>query len=88
MQEDDRLSLVADIDQIKILWQHEINVYANDILVSPSDVSSIVGWLSDNDGVGIGALFGHFSKLEKPRLWRTLAWLQKLGIVKNSACQG
>ena len=87
LDKNDRLSLSATIEQIKILWGHTLNTYANDILLPPQDISTLLGWLGEEGGATIVSVFFHFPALDQPRLWRTLAWLQKLGIVKNSACQ-
>ena len=86
LAESDKISLAASIDQIKILWRHEINMYANDVCIAPTDISALLGWLGEAGESPISALFSRFPALDKPRLWRTIAWLQKLGIVKNSAC--
>jgi glycosyltransferase involved in cell wall biosynthesis len=81
----DRISLSASFEQIKSLWGHEINIYANDIMLPAHDISSLLGWLGGAGGCTIGAVFARFTAFDKPRLWRTLAWLQKLGIIKNVA---
>ncbi len=79
--EADRISLIASVDDIKMLWQHRINIYANDVMIAPMDISALLGWLGERDGAKIGDVFARFPALDKPRLWRTLAWLHKLGIV-------
>ncbi|MDR3425462.1 MAG: glycosyltransferase family 4 protein [Alphaproteobacteria bacterium] len=83
----DRLSLSASIEQIKTLWQHDINTYASDVLIAPQDITALLAFFGENTDATIESAFARFPKLEKPRLWRTLAWLLKLGIVKNSSCQ-
>lgn len=85
---DNVIALAASIEQIKILWRHEINIYANDMLVAPGDISALLGWLGEAGESRISRLFERFPALDKPRLWRTIAWLQKLGIIKNSAWPG
>jgi len=86
LSEDDRITIAASPDEIKILWRYEINSYVNDTLVAPPDLSRLLAWLAEGQGSTIGAVFTHFPALGRPQLWRTLAWLQKLGIVKNSPC--
>jgi glycosyltransferase involved in cell wall biosynthesis len=87
LSERDGISLSADFEQIKLLWQQEMNTYANDVLLPPIELPKLLGWLSESGEVTIGAVLRRFPALNRPRLWRTLAWLQKLGIVKNSSCQ-
>jgi glycosyltransferase involved in cell wall biosynthesis len=87
LSESDKLSLAASPQEIKILWQHSINIYANDILIAPNDISALLGWLGEKDGTTVEAVSAHFPAIDKPRLWRTIGWLQKLGIIKNSSCQ-
>ncbi len=85
--ESDRLSLAASAEKIEALMQHAMNTYAYDILIPPADIAALLGWLGKNDGVTIAYIFARFRSADKAALWRTLGWLQKLGIVKNSACQ-
>ncbi len=87
LDKNDHISLSASIEQIKILWQHTLNTYANDVLLSPQDISTLLGWMGQQGNARIESVFSRFPALDQPRLWRTIAWLQKLGIVKNSACQ-
>jgi starch synthase len=84
LAESDRITLDANFEQIKILWRHELNTYANDTLIAANDIPILLGWLSEAGEVTIGDVFGRFSALDRPHLWRTLGWLQKLGIVKNT----
>ena len=87
LQEADRISLVASVEQIRILWQSELNTYGHDMFLTAADVTGLLGWLVGAGEVTIAAVFAQFSGFDKPRLWRTLGWLQKLGIIKNSPCQ-
>ena len=83
----DRLSLAVDIGQIKTLWGHHLNTYAGDVLLPPQDLSALVGWVGENKDARIEAVLARFPAGDTSRVWRTIAWLQKLGIFKNSACQ-
>jgi len=80
--ENNRLSLGAFAGQMKILLQHDLNAYAHDVLIPPFDISSLLGWIGENANPTIAEAFAVFPAADKPSLWRTLAWLQKLGIVK------
>jgi glycosyltransferase involved in cell wall biosynthesis len=83
LNEDIRVQVSADLDQIKALWTHELNVYANDVLIPPHEASRIVGWLGSAGVVSIGDLMRQFPEWETPRLWRMVAWFLKLGIIKK-----
>ncbi len=83
LHEGDRLTLIASMDQIKALWQHEINNYASDIMMPANDIYAALGWLGQAGEVTISAFFTQFPALDAPRLWRTIGWLQKLGIIRN-----
>ncbi|MFA4994737.1 MAG: glycosyltransferase family 4 protein [Bdellovibrionales bacterium] len=88
LKESNRLSLAASNEQIKVLLQHTLNTYAHDVLIPPNDISALLGWIGENNNVPIGDAFAHFLAADKPSLWRTLAWLIKLGIVKTQGAQG
>ena len=81
----DKITLAATLDQIKLLWSHDINIYANDTMIPPTDIPALLGWLGEQGETPISALFTKFSHLDPARLWRTIAWLQKLGILANSS---
>ena len=87
LSEQTRLRLAASVERIKTLWKHEINNYANDTFIPLTELSILIGWLGDQKDAAIADIFGQFPALERPRLWRTLAWLLKLGIVENGPCQ-
>ncbi len=80
--ENDRLSLGPAADQVRVLLQHDLNAYAHDVLIPPFDISTLLGWMGENSGATIADAFALFPSADKPSLWRTIAWLQKLGIVK------
>jgi hypothetical protein len=84
LEEGDKIALAATFDQIRTLWQHGLNTYANDVMIPAADIPAVLGWIEGAGTVTIGAVFTRFPALDRPRLWRTLGWLLKLGIVKNS----
>jgi alpha-maltose-1-phosphate synthase len=86
LQEGDKISLGVSLEQSKILLVHEINSYANDTMLGASDIAALLTWLGESGETTIAAALARFSK-DKPRVWRSLGFLQKLGIVKNSPCQ-
>jgi len=85
LAETDKLSLAASADTIKKLWQHEMNVLGIDMLIPPEEVTKIINHVSSNKTADIRSVFEAFPHFEKPRLWRTLAWLIKLGILRVAA---
>ncbi len=81
----DKIALAASLDQIKLLWRHEINIYANDTMIPATDLPALLAWLGEQGETSISSLFTKFSHLDPARLWRTIAWLQKLEILANSS---
>jgi alpha-maltose-1-phosphate synthase len=82
LSKNDKMSLAASAEQMKILFAHDLNAYAHDVLLPPLDISALLGWIGENKETSIAEAFARFPELDKPSLWRTIAWLQKLGIVK------
>ena len=78
------LSLAASVEQIQILWRHEINMYANDVLIAPQEITALLGFVDEQKQAAIGDVFARFANLNRPRLWRTIAWLLKLSILKKN----
>ena len=83
LNETDKISLALPVDKITLLLKHDINTFAHDLLISSDEISMLVGALGKMGAASIAAIFGHFPTTDRPRLWRTIAWLQKLGIIKN-----
>jgi glycosyltransferase involved in cell wall biosynthesis len=84
LREDDRLCLALPLERIAPLLNHDINMTAHDVLITPDAITALLVFLSRTREPTIATVFAAFPALDKPRLWRTVAWLQKLGIVKNS----
>lgn len=80
--EEDRLTLTGSFDQLKTLLDYTINTYAHDVLAAPQDVSAFLIWLSKNAGATISTAFTNFPSIKRTAFWRTIGWLQKMGIVK------
>ncbi|MDE2029558.1 MAG: glycosyltransferase [Alphaproteobacteria bacterium] len=81
------VALVATADRVKDLWQNDLNVYAGDTMLPPVEITALLGRLAETGPVMMATLFEDFPDSVKPRLWRTLAWLLKLGIVENLSGQ-
>ena len=84
LTEQDRLTLAIPLDQIQLLLQHDLNTYAHDVLMPPQGISTLLSSLAEQGEATIASLFAHFPTQDKPSLWRTVAWLQKLGIIRNA----
>jgi starch synthase len=83
LAESDVIAVSAFAEQIKTLWQNPLNSYAADTLIPMGDITALLGWLARAGPQPISAVFAHLSQSDRPRLWRTIAWLLKLNIVKN-----
>ncbi|MDD3287619.1 MAG: hypothetical protein PHX43_01250, partial [Alphaproteobacteria bacterium] len=82
LKETDRLSVIASSDEIKLLWQHNINVHGMDILLHPDDLTAIINWTSSQGSPSVGEILAKFSTLDTGKLWRSLTWMLKLGIMR------
>jgi hypothetical protein len=80
LDESGKLAVIASMDTIKLLWGHEINVLALDVMLSAEETTALIKHVSQGE-TSIGNLFRAFPALERPRLWRTIGWLIKLGIL-------
>lgn len=80
--EDDVLTAVENTQRLASLLRYSINTYAHDVLAPPQSVSALLDWLQKERRTKISAAFSRFPEIDKPRLWRTLGWLQKLGLLK------
>lgn len=85
MAETDRLKITATPEQVRMLWGHEINVYGLDMMLDPAVIPALINHITKNRDVSIAAVFLAFPTCDRPALWRTLAWLMKLGIVARVA---
>ncbi|MDP9127020.1 MAG: glycosyltransferase family 4 protein [Pseudomonadota bacterium] len=83
LAEGDMLSVAASMETIKMLWRHEMNVLALDVLAAPEEVTKMIVHIAANKSVSIGALVKAFAAIDAPRLWRTIGWLIKLGILTH-----
>lgn len=84
LQESDKVSVAASAEVVKKLWRQEINVYALDLMLCAEEITKALNYISSQGTISIGDIFRQFSGSNKPRLWRTLAWLLKLGILRTS----
>ncbi|MDR3448407.1 MAG: glycosyltransferase family 4 protein [Alphaproteobacteria bacterium] len=84
LSEGDRLALAATFEDIRLLWEHPLNMYANDVFIAPAELSGLIGRLAEKGPLKIGDIMQQFPVLERARLWRTLGWLLKLGIFRFS----
>jgi hypothetical protein len=83
--ENDRLSVTADAATIKMLWKHEINTFALDLMIAPDETSRLLNFISAQGTATIETIMRQHPAIDRNALWRTLAWLIKLGIVTRKA---
>jgi len=74
--------VAASTEEIKMLWRHEMNVLAADTMLAPDDITAVLNWIAAQGRPSLGNIIKQFSALDPSRLWRTLAWLAKLGIAR------
>jgi len=84
LKETDRLFVVADTATIKKLWSHEINVFALDIMIPPDEATQLINAISAEGGKTAGDIMRQFPNFNTSRVWRTLTWLLKLGILRQA----
>jgi len=82
LKDSDRIGVIASAEEIKLLWGHEMNVLAFDMMVGAEDVAAILNWIGTQGRSTIGEVHQQFLALDTSRLWRTLGWLAKLGIIR------
>ncbi len=70
---------------IKMLFRHEINVFGLDVTIPPEAVFQLIAYVSKNGPVSIADVFAQFSVLNRAQMWRTVAWLVKLGVFGRKA---
>ncbi|MDX2027013.1 MAG: glycosyltransferase family 4 protein [Alphaproteobacteria bacterium] len=85
LAETDHLSVAASLEIIQHLWRHEMNVLALDVMIPAEDTIKLINHIASQNAVSIGSLFQAFPAFDRPRLWRTLGWLIKLGILRHKA---
>ncbi len=82
LREDNKVSVAASSEMIKKLWSHDINVFGIDMMIHPDEATKLISYVSSKGGALISEVFQQFSSQDKPQLWRTIAWLAKLGILR------
>jgi hypothetical protein len=82
-RDSDAVTLVLPMEGIKTLWQHDLNTYAHDVLLSADKIAGLVRVLGHSQTVRISDLLQQFQLVDQPALWRTLGWLCKLGMIRK-----
>ncbi len=85
LQKTDRLSVVATMAEIKGLWSHGMNVLAMDIMLPPDKTTELINAIAAAKQPTIGDILTVFPHDNEPRLWRTIAWLLKLGVLRRTS---
>jgi glycosyltransferase involved in cell wall biosynthesis len=84
LNERNRISVIADAAMIKRLWSHDINVFGIDMMIPPDDATKLINFISKQGNPAISEVLRQFSGFDTAQLWRTLAWLIKLGILRHA----
>lgn len=82
LKPESRVTIVANAEQIKLLFKHDINVFGLDIMVPPEETTKLISAISHSGSPMIGELIQKNPSLDPAQLWRTLGWLIKLGILR------
>jgi glycosyltransferase involved in cell wall biosynthesis len=82
LKETDRLHAMASAETIHMLLGHDINIFGLDMMIAPDDLAKLINRISAQAGIAIGDVFKEYATLDQSRLWRTLGWLIKLGILR------
>jgi len=83
LKESDRLQVLAGADEIRMLLGHGLNIFGIDIMVGPEDVTKIINGATGKNGIAIADLIAQLPTRDRARLWRTVGWLLKLGILRT-----
>lgn len=82
LNENSVLTVAASSEMIKKLWSHDINVFGIDLMIHPDEATKLINAISGKGNLSIRDLFQQFPSYDKAQLWRTIAWLAKLGILR------
>ncbi|MFY9289026.1 MAG: glycosyltransferase family 4 protein [Alphaproteobacteria bacterium] len=77
-----KLTVMASTDEIKSLWKHEINIFGLDMMITPDEATKLINYVSGQTNCTISNILQQFKSNDRASLWRTVAWLLKLGILK------
>jgi glycosyltransferase involved in cell wall biosynthesis len=82
LNENAHVFVVANADQTKTMWKHEINTFGLDMLIPPEESIKLVNTIAKHGNMKIADILHTNPNLDRPQLWRTLGWLIKLGILR------
>lgn len=82
LQVSDKVSVIATTEHIKMLFKHDINMFGLDMMLAPETTMHLIAYISRQGTITIGEILQQNPSLDPPFLWRTLAWLIKLGILR------
>ncbi len=80
-----RFTLTAEPEEMRILFKHKMNTLAAPFLMNGEDISALLGGLAAKGEMTVATLLAAFPACDPPRVWRTVAWLMKLGIMLPSS---
>jgi alpha-maltose-1-phosphate synthase len=85
LQKSDHVSVIASPEEIQKLWSHDLNMFAQDMMLPRENIVGILKYIAGQGGCRIDTLFTAFLNFDGARMLRTFGWLTKLGIIKCSS---
>jgi hypothetical protein len=82
LSEAHHLSVIASPEMIKKLWSHDINVFGIEMMIHPDQATQLINFVSTKGSAKIADILVQFASQNSDQLWRTIAWLAKLGILR------
>ncbi|HBM90777.1 MAG TPA: hypothetical protein DD400_02730 [Rhodospirillaceae bacterium] len=82
LKEETRFTLDADTQTIQNRLSHEMNTLALDIMINAADIPILLNKMGEQDSFSYETLVQTFPDQDRNRLWRTVSWLLKLGIIR------
>ncbi len=82
LKEDTRLTLDATTQDIQKTLAHEMNMLALDMMIGAADIPVLLNKMREQENLTQKDLMKDFPTQDPARLWRTLSWLLKLGIIR------
>jgi glycosyltransferase involved in cell wall biosynthesis len=83
LQKSGAVSVVASPDEIQKLWSHDVNMFAQDTMLSRETIVHILKHIAGQGTCSLGSVLEAFANVDAARIWRTMGWLIKLDILKH-----
>jgi glycosyltransferase involved in cell wall biosynthesis len=84
LKNETRLRVAATKAEIKSLWSHGINVLAADLMIAPDAITTLINRIAAQKTLSVEDCKTALPASDPARLYRTLTWLLKLGILAKT----